>query len=316
MTYATSACGVCGGVAEPTVVGSERMMGLGGEYRYDMCGECGCLQLRDVPANMAPFYASGYYSFAEPVAPSVLRRIYRRLRDSVLLGEARFLLPFVAPVIPRLVLEPGEWITRARVGKDSRMLDVGCGNGMLLRRLVDAGFRHASGVDPFVEADLEYNGQRLVRRATLDQIEGGFDLIMFHHSLEHIADQVATMASVARMLTPDGTCLIRVPIVGSFAWEQYQDRWVQLDAPRHLFLHSPESMRRLAEGAGLRIETIVHDSTAFQFEGSELYRRDLPLKDMGLHPSSRAQRARYAAQATRLNAQGRGDQAAFYLRRA
>ena len=56
-------------------------------------------------------------------------------------------------------------------------------------------------------------------------------------------------------------------------------------------------------------------ATAFRFEGTKLYRRDIPLKDIGLHPSCRLQRARYAARATRLNAQGRGDQAAFYLRR-
>lgn len=316
MSVAPIACAICGGQAQPCVVGAERMFGLGGEYRYDMCVDCGCLQLRDVPASMEPFYPSGYYAFDELAPPSASRHLYRRIRDDVLFGRARAARALFASVFPRHIMEPGEWIARSRAGPHSRILDVGCGVGLLLRRLVDAGYVRAEGVDPFVQTDLEYRGRRLVRRALLEEVDGQFDLIMLHHSLEHIGPQAITMASVARMLAPGGTCLIRVPIVGSFAWEHYKDRWVQLDAPRHLFLHSTESMRRLAEGAGLRVESVVHDSTAFQFEGSELYRRDIPLKDISLHRFSRGQRRQYAAGAKRLNAQQRGDQAAFYLRKA
>jgi SAM-dependent methyltransferase len=307
-------CAICGGRAEPRVVGSERMFGLGGAYRYDMCVECGCLRLRDVPSRMDPFYASGYYSLTEPDAPSSVRQWYRRVRDDVLFGRSRWARSLLVPIVPRGIMEAGEWIARSGAGPNSRILDVGCGVGTLLRRLVDAGYGNAQGVDPFVDADIMYRSRLLVRRAPIEDVDGEFDLIMLHHSLEHIEAQASTMSSVARLLAADGTCLIRVPIVSSFAWDYYEDRWVQLDAPRHLFLHSAESMRRLAEGAGLRIHSMVHDSTAFQFEGSELYRRDIPLKDMGLHPPSRTQHLKYAGRAKRLNAQQRGDQAAFYLR--
>jgi len=36
---------------------------------------------------------------------------------------------------------------------------------------------------------------------------------------------------------PGGWCVIRIPTVSSFAWEHYREQWVQLDAPRHFFLH-------------------------------------------------------------------------------
>lgn len=181
---------------------------------------------------------------------------------------------------------------------------------------MDVGYTHVLGVDPFIDGDIEYRGRLLVRHETLEHLEGQFDLIMFHHSLEHIGDQAGTMATVARMLASGGSCLIRVPTVSSLAWDEYQDRWVQLDAPRHLFLHSVESMRRLAASAGLRVDQVVHDSTRFQFEGSELYRRDIPLKDFHLHRTSRLRALTYDARASRLNASGRGDQAAFYLRKS
>jgi hypothetical protein len=51
---------------------------------------------------------------------------------------------------------------------------------------------------------------------------------------------------------------------------------VQLDAPRHLFLHTRKSFGLLAARAGLQIEKWFCDSTSFQFWGSELYQRKLP----------------------------------------
>lgn len=312
---ASRSCRVCGGRTEPAVIATERMFGMGGEFAYDRCADCGCVLLREVPATLPAYYAADYYAFAEPEAPRPLRQAYRRVRDSMLFGRVRYLRPMLAPFLPRRVLEVGEWFARAGVSRDARLLDVGCGVGLLLRRLVDEGYRYATGIDPFIAEDIQYRGRTLVRRATLDQVEGTYDLIMFHHSLEHIEDQRGTMDTVARLLVPSGCCIVRVPTVSSAAWERYQDRWVQLDAPRHLVLHSVQSLETLARRAGLRLERVVYDSTGFQFEGSELYRRDATLRELDGPAFSRWQRWMFALRARRLNAQGRGDQAAFYLRK-
>jgi SAM-dependent methyltransferase len=312
----TSPCAICGGGTALGVVASERMMGLGGEYRYDLCGECGCLQLRDVPPNLGDFYAGGYYAFAEPVRPTRVRGAYRRVRDAMLLGRFRSVRLLLAPFVPRRVLEVGEWFATTQAHRKARILDVGCGVGLLLRRLVDDGYTHVSGVDPFVDADIVYHGRTLVRKAWIAELDGEYDVVMFHHSLEHIADQAATMGHVARLLAPGGHCLIRIPTVSSYAWEEYRDRWVQLDAPRHLYLHSLDSLERLATASGLRLERVVYDSTEFQFEGSELYRRGLTLQSINGQTFSRLQRWQFKWRANRLNARSRGDQAAFYLRKA
>ncbi|MBA3672023.1 MAG: class I SAM-dependent methyltransferase, partial [Gemmatimonadaceae bacterium] len=198
----------------------------------------------------------------------------------------------------------------------SRILDVGCGQGLLLQRLVDAGFDGAIGIDPFIAADARYAGRILVKRGTLDEMDGTFDLVMFHHSLEHIGSQRDTLARAAELLRDGGHCLVRIPVADSWAWEEYRDRWVQLDAPRHLFLHSVNSLRQLAESVGLQLDRVVHDSTAFAMEGSELYRRDRPLTGLPSAGFSPEQRRAFGRQARELNASGRGDQAAFYLRKA
>ena len=121
---------------------------------------------------------------------------------------------------------------------------------------------------------------------------------------------------------PGGAVLIRIPVGGCFVWKKYGVNWVQLDAPRHFFLHTEKSLRLVAEPAGLELTDVVSDSKGFQFWGSEQYLRDVPLKDARspfTNPAGQTlftaeQLAAYAAEAEQLNARGKGDQACFYLR--
>ena len=308
-------CRICGGSADCSVLATERMFGLGGEFWYDRCGSCGCVQLRDIPIDLGAFYPNNYYSLDQGApSPRSLRLRLRRMRDALVFGRARRIGRWVAPLLSPAMLEMRAWFERTGTTRASRILDVGSGVGDVLRKLVDQGFEHVLGVDPFVRETIRYRDRALVLKGTLDDMTGEWDLIMFHHSLEHIEDQHGTLARAAQLLSPDGYCLIRIPTVSSSAWEEYGVRWVQLDAPRHLMLHSVQSLERLADAEGLRLERVVYDSTAFQFEGSELYRRDIPLSEYSRGRFTRSQRRDFAARAAALNAEGRGDQAAFYLR--
>jgi hypothetical protein len=98
---------------------------------------------------------------------------------------------------------------------------------------------------------------------------------------------------------------------------------VQLDAPRHFYVHSVESVKMLAERAGFELETVGYDSTAFQFWASEQYALDIPLYDTRSYlvsPKksifSKAQIATFEKRAIELNDAKLGDQAAFYLRKS
>lgn len=311
-----SICGICGSTERDlSLRATERMFGGGGEFWYDRCGACGCVQIREVPDDLSAYYGAGYYSLDEPEVPSVRRRAYRRLRDALLFGRARRAGFLVAAFMPTRLAQQREWFRRAGVSRKSYILDVGCGIGLLLRRLVDEGYEHAEGVDPFIGGDITYRGRTLVRKASLAGMTGSFDLIMFHHSLEHITEQRETLRGVATLLRAGGVCLVRVPIVGTWAFEHYRDRWVQLDAPRHVILHTEASVRCLAESAGLVLERVDHDSTAFTFLGSELYRRDVPLVELPRAGYTAGQRREFERRARRLNAARQGDQAAFYLRK-
>ncbi len=145
---------------------------------------------------------------------------------------------------------------------------------------------------------------------------------MLHHTFEHMDQPHAVMSDFFRLLKPGKTALVRVPLVSSLAFRRYGADWVQLDAPRHLYLHTVDSMKRVAEKAGLETTDVVFDSTAFQFWGSEQYRSGIPLRDPRSYamdpsksPFTPADILEFEREAARLNESGEGDQACFYLRK-
>jgi SAM-dependent methyltransferase len=205
-------------------------------------------------------------------------------------------------------------------GKQTSVLDVGCGSGMLVFALGLAGVKDVIGVDPFMSGgrDLSTGGQ--LRRQDLSEVEGSYDLIMFHHSLEHVPDPEASLREALRRLTPRGRVLVRMPTPSSHAFETYRAGWVSLDAPRHFVVLSRQGMGTLCERLGAAVLSVTDDSTGFQFWGSEQYLRGIPLMDPrsvmvkpGAAPFSKAQRQGWEKQALALNRAGRGDQAAWVI---
>jgi SAM-dependent methyltransferase len=315
-------CRVCGSEQDHPVHDAREMMyGLREVHRYFQCASCGCLQIAAIPASMAPYYGKDYYSFHAPSRTGLKARLIdaRNRHAALQQGLLGAMLSRLQPTRQFDFLQP----IRTSIGATSRVLDVGCGAGNLLRNLRSAGMTEVMGVDPFIEQDIAVDGRCLVRKSHLEDVAGTFDLVMFNHSFEHMPDQAATLKCAHRLIAPGGHCLVRIPLVSSHAWQKYGVDWVQLDAPRHFYLHSADSLKLMAGRIGFDCVAVVYDSTAFQFWGSEQYVKDIPLKDprsFSVDPDnslfSAADIARFAEQSVQLNATRQGDQAAFYLRKA
>ncbi len=312
-------CRVCQvEAAHPVFKTREMMFGFRDEFLYFECVRCGCVQIEVVPPNLGKYYPDNYYSFQEQ---GRLRRFLKR-------SWARYSYDGTS-VVGRLMArlmgknEAVESVARAHVPLDAAILDVGCGSGDLLRLLHALGYKNLSGVDPFLGADLTTPEGIKIWRKELSQMAGAFDVIMLHHSFEHMTEPVTILADAARLLQPGGMLIIRVPVAASFAWKHYGVNWVQLDPPRHIFLPSVQSLKLLAERSGLRLGEMVQESSEFQFRGSEQYLQDIPLMDPRSYLRSawkqyfpsKAVRA-YRAQAGELNRKGEGDSACFYLHKA
>ena len=209
------------------------------------------------------------------------------------------------------------------VHEQSRILDIGCGAGDLLFRLKKQGLKHVLGIDPYNAADVCYpNGLRILKR-DIQGVDDEWDIVMFHHSFEHMSDQLETLRKVRSLLSPEGICILRMPVVSSYAWRQYGVDWVDLDAPRHLCLHSLKSLQILVGQANLKVVRTIYDSTAFQFWGSEQYQRNIPLMDERSYAKnpcgsvfSRDEMEEFEKKAKEVNVLQQGDQAVFCLKKA
>jgi len=310
------ACRICGNTAGNTPHRIREMMfGFRDEFDYVECAECGCLQIREIPADLGKYYPDDYHSLKEEEMV--------RDRPSIAflkLQRARYCLGSKNPlgwVVSRCFGTPEyyQWFRAGHARLEHEVLDVGSGTGRLLFAMRREGFTRLTGVEPFIPADITYNNGIRILKRELSELDAQYDFIILHHSFEHMPQPAATLRELYRLLKPDRYVFIRIPLAGSYAWKHYGSNWVQLDAPRHLYLHTPESMRILASGAGFELAEVRFDSDEFQFWASEQYLRDVPLKDFRNRLFSDEKIREFKAQAEELNRKGAGDQACFSLRK-
>jgi hypothetical protein len=185
------------------------------------------------------------------------------------------------------------------------------------------GYSRLKGIDPFIESSFEFADGCFIEKKDIYAETGEFDLLMMHHSLEHMPDQSKALTSARGLLSDNGVCVIRIPLSSSYAWERYRENWAQLDAPRHFYLHTIDSMNHLANRSGFNIVDIRYDSSAFQIWGSEQYLSDIALsepKSYAINKKnsifSKAEIEEFEMLTRELNITGKGDQAIFYLKKA
>lgn len=314
-------CRVCNNAKDNgSFVAREMMFGFGDEFRYLECSDCGCLQIADAPTDLSKYYPDFYYAFDQPARQTPLKRSLKRRRARAALGRRDYLGKLLVTIYGAPKFVP--WLAPTGIGFEDSILDVGCGRGKLLLEMHASGFTDLTGVDPYVEGDVDYGSGVRVFNSELSDYVGRHDFVMLHHAFEHMSDPVASLEQLYRIVKPGGGVLIRTPVAGSHAWRTYGPDWAQIDAPRHQVIHTEKSIEICANKAGFDVVDTIYDSTALQFWASEQYRRGIALRDENSYdvnpqrsPFSEDEIRAFQAEADRLNAAHDGDQASFYLRR-
>lgn len=315
-------CHICGAPLRVRYVATEMMLGLRETFDYYHCERCQCLQISSdqIQGDFSRYYPVDYYSQSksQEVYKNTIKGYIKRFRDKVTVQRWNPLIRLLSLLFPDKSVD---FLLRVPLRRESSILDIGCGNGFFPIRLRSIGFTDLTGVDPLC-MDLYTPGLKLAR-AGIDSLDRQFDVIMLNHSLEHIPDQLQAISKLKKILAPGGSIVIRIPVFPSFAWEKYGTHWVQLDAPRHFYIHSIKSMRMLSAKSSLQVVDVFFDSTELQFWGSEQYLAGIPLNsplsyavDPGRSRFTRADVSRFKRHADRLNRESRGDQAVFILRHA
>lgn len=293
----------------------EMMFGHRDEFEYFQCAECGCVQINNSPSNIGKYYPSNYYSFSTSQSKTI-RDNFKETRSQYSVFGTGLFSHFVHYFYQDRILSS---LRKSPINIDinSKILDVGCGSGEALIQLSKLGFKNLSGIDPYLSEDIFYGENLRIEKKTLDKVEGQYDTVMLHHVFEHVDNPQETLKQIKKILSPQGILIIRIPVSDSFAFKKYKANWVQLDAPRHTFLHTIKSMETLSSDLGFTIVKKYYDSSYFQFLGSEKYLQNKSLSDKRSPLQfilDISKRPFYILRANFLNNAQKGDQVVFYLK--
>lgn len=276
-----SRCRICGQTSKNRHYRVKEMFfGKRDEFVYLACECCKCMQIEEVPDNLADYYGENYYSMC-------------------VTGDKIRTFPPVCNM--------------------ERILDVGCGAGVFLIELAEKGCGNLYGCDPFIDEDIVYGDRIHISKCEITQMQGKYDRIFFKDSFEHVTTPLETLEKVKQLLDENGECILEIPIFPNAAFDTFGTNWYQLDAPRHIFLHSKESIAFLCEKARLKIQSIEYNSVNTQFVSSYLYECGIPLmKQIGSNIVSEylpEEMLEFFTEATqKVNSKGYGDHAIFTLK--
>jgi SAM-dependent methyltransferase len=133
-----------------------------------------------------------------------------------------------------------------RVG--ARVLDIGCGRGVILGALASRNFE-VHGVEMSAAAARGADPRAQIRIAPELRDAGypdaHFDQVILWHVLEHLRDPRGTLQEIHRILRPGGRLIVAVPNFSSAQARLAGSAWFHLDLPRHLYHFPVSALRRI-----------------------------------------------------------------------
>ncbi len=206
-----------------------------------VCTDCGLGRLEPLPdlQEVRSFYPDEYYGEPGTKFQPQVERLVRWV------GERH--VSFLSSDLPA----------------GARVLDVGCGRGVVLGALANRGFE-VHGVEISKEATVGADPRAEIRIAPkLSEAgyeAGYFDEVLIWHVLEHLHDPRGTLEEARRILRPGGRLVVAVPNFSSLQARWTGASWFHLDAPRHLYQFPLSALVRLVEDVGFAVESEHHFS--------------------------------------------------------
>ena len=260
----------------------DRSYAAPGVWNLRECETCGAVWLNPQPvaADIGLAY-QGYYTHQQPEpGSSWLRTAVWAVWHSYLGARFGYVQGVGSPskrlLAPLAWLHPGGpddleaaamYLPRPAAG--GRVLDVGCGSGVLLARMKSFGWEtHGIEVDANAVQAARARGLD-IRHGQLAECafpENHFDAVHLSHVIEHVYDPKALLRECHRVLKPGGTLVVLTPNTASWGHRRFKAAWLNLDPPRHLILFNRRNFRSLAESSGFaitRLDTSVHSAWVY-----------------------------------------------------
>jgi 2-polyprenyl-3-methyl-5-hydroxy-6-metoxy-1,4-benzoquinol methylase len=156
----------------------------------------------------------------------------------------------------RLALLNARWrVELIREYKPSgRLLEVGCARGDFLR--VAKQTFEVFGVEPNPELAASAEQVAPIHGGVIETLAlDNFDVAASFHVIEHVDSPRRFLQAMVNRVKPRGLVVLETPNIRSIPFNLLKSRWRQF-IPEHYFFFDPDTITRLMETAGLKIERI------------------------------------------------------------
>ncbi len=254
------ACPLCGAGSEHAFTVTDRNRAItDARFAYRRCTSCGTHFIEQVPEDLGRYYPEEYYPLPEAA----------QLDQAAALDAEK--LTFITPF--------------ATAG---RLVEIGAGWGLFAHAARRAGFDVTA-----IEMDsrcCRYLASTIGvcainSGAPANELAGleSSRVIALWQAIEHLPDPHVVLRATADNLEPGGILVVATPNPTSLQFRLLQERWVHLDAPRHLHLIPASALIAHAAALGLQLKLLTTADAA----GRECNRFGWECA-LRRHPASRA----------------------------
>ncbi len=294
------------------------MFGFRDYFDYFQCANCNCMQIEHFPGNIDKYYPDNYYSYKNSPIPKF--GLFKKLQFNYLTGENKNILGKIA-CFKYKPPKYYDWLRNLELkDRQTRILDIGCGNGEVLKILYSFNFTFLRGIDPYINENIEIDDKLKMLKKSVYEVGENYDIVMMHHSLEHMTDQLEVLEKVFEILSPTGQFLLRIPIISETLMAKYGANVVSLDPPRHFYIHSLKSIEMLLKKVGFKIKKKIFDTEVFDIIASEQYVKNIAINEKGSYVSdkknglfSKKEINTFKQLINKLNDEEQGSSIALYL---
>jgi 2-polyprenyl-3-methyl-5-hydroxy-6-metoxy-1,4-benzoquinol methylase len=299
--HAAPDCLICGrpGISQHTEL-RDRIFDVPRLWQHRTCRRCHLTWLDPRPTkdSIGALYREYFTVEPGPAPPSSPTRAAAHARALRALGYS--VEPVSVSISKRLIARSGimSEIAAADVlflpnTEGGKVLDVGCGGGQLLATLQALGWEVA-GLEP--EPRSAAAAARLLQVPifaggieTADLPPAHYDAIVMSHVFEHLPDPVDALRRCAAALKPGGRLYLLTPNTASLGRRIFGTRWLHWDVPRHIFIYDAQSLRLIAEMAGLHVVELrtIARKARWSWRASRMIGKSVRPTDESL-PSARA----------------------------
>lgn len=225
-------------------------------FKVVMCSQCGLGYVNPRPSleEMKNYYQKEYYVKRFDRVEGITKN-----NLSILFRLYNYYWRRFSRYYPDRVLKTEKRICNLYAKSKGKLLDIGCANGDFLKVMEEDGFE-VYGLE-FSDHFINKYGFDIFEGNLLEASysDNSYNLITMWAVLEHVYDPMGYLKEISKILRPGGIVIFLVPNLKSIPFGVCHND----DIPRHLYVFSPQTVKRMLKMSNLKLKAIIHNNSIF-----------------------------------------------------